>query len=65
MLFNPHDIEDMADKVFKIWTDESLRKEVVNRGCERIKILTLENYAKQLDEIIKAAYKKNEFQQEG
>jgi len=55
----------MADKVFKIWTDESLRKEVVNRGCERIKILTLENYAKQLDEIIKAAYKKNEFQQEG
>jgi len=65
LVFNPNNIEDMAEKIYKIWNDESLRKELVNRGYERIKNLTLENYAKQLDEIIKAAYKKNEFQQEG
>lgn len=53
LLFNPHDVEDIAEKVYKIWTDESLREELINRGYERIKNLTLENYAKQWEEIIK------------
>lgn len=55
LLFNPHDIEDMAEKIYKIWTAESLRKELVNKGYERIKNLTLENYAKQWEEIIREA----------
>jgi len=57
LLFNPHDIEDMAEKIYKIWTDESLRKELVNKGYERIKNMTLENYAKQWEEIIRECIK--------
>jgi len=55
LLFNPHDIEDMTEKIYKIWTDEGLRKDLVSKGCERVKNLTLENYAKQWEEIIKEA----------
>ena len=57
LLFNPHDIEDMAEKIYKIWNDESLRKELVNKGYERIKNLTLENYSKQWEEIIRECIK--------
>ena len=55
LVFNPNNIEDMAEKIYKIWNDESLRKELVNRGYERIKNLTLENYSKQWEEIIREA----------
>ena len=45
------------EKIYKIWTDESLRKELVNKGYERIKNMTLENYAKQWEEIIRECIK--------
>ncbi len=57
LLFNPHNIEDMAEKIYKIWTDEELRKVLVQKGFERIKNMTLENYTKEWEKIIKEALK--------
>jgi glycosyltransferase involved in cell wall biosynthesis len=57
LLFNPNNIDDMTEKIYMIWTDEGLRKELVRKGFERIKDMTLENYAKQWEKIIETAYK--------
>jgi len=52
LLFDPFNIEDMAKKIYKIWVDENLREELVRKGYNRIKELTLENYAKQWEDVI-------------
>lgn len=52
LLFDPIDVENMAEKIYRIWTDESLRRELVQKGYERVKNMTLENYAKQWEKII-------------
>jgi hypothetical protein len=46
----------MAEKIYAVWTDEGLRKNLVRKGYERIKGVTLENYAMQWEEVIEAAY---------
>jgi len=53
--FDPLNIEDMADKIHKIWTDGNLRKELIRKGYRRVRGLTLENYAKQWENIIDEA----------
>lgn len=57
LLFNPNNVEDMAEKIYKIWVDEDLRKKLVEKGYERVKNLTLEKYAKQWENIIKEVLK--------
>jgi len=52
LLFDPFNVEDMAEKIYRIWIDENMRKELVKRGYDRIKNLTLENYAKQWERVI-------------
>jgi glycosyltransferase involved in cell wall biosynthesis len=56
LLFDPNNIDDMAEKIYAVWTDEGLRKNLVRKGYERIKGVTLENYAMQWEEVIEAAY---------
>ena len=58
LLFNPNDVEDMAEKIYKVWTDKSLRQSLVERGYNRIKGLTLEDYARKWEEIIKEVMSK-------
>lgn len=59
LLFDPNDPKDMADKIYKVWTDKDLRKEMVKRGYDIIKDFTLENYAKQWENIIKSIIESN------
>ncbi len=42
----------MAEKIYKIWPEEQLRKEFIKKGYERVKDLTLKNYAKQWEDVI-------------
>lgn len=58
LLFDPLNIEDMAEKIYKVWTDKDLRKELAKRGYEMVKYLTLENYAKQQEKIIEEVIKR-------
>lgn len=53
LLFDPENIEDMAEKIYRIWIDEDLRKELVEKGYERVEDMTLERYAKQWEDVIK------------
>ena len=61
LLFDPFNVEDMAEKIYRIWTDGNIRKELVKRGYDRIKNLTLENYAKQWEEVIKEALQNDRY----
>ena len=56
LIFDPNNIDDIAEKIYTIWTNESLRKELIQKGYERVKDLTLENYSKQWEEVITMAY---------
>jgi len=58
LLFNPYNIEDMAEKIYKIWVDDKLRESFINKGYKRVKYLTVENYARQWEEIIDEALKR-------
>jgi len=54
-LFDPFNVEDMAEKLYKVWTDEDLRQTLVERGYKKAKDMTLENYAKRWEGIIDEA----------
>jgi len=58
LLFEPNCVEDMAEKTYKIWTDENLRQKLIKKGYERIKDLTMENYTKQWEQVIEEALAK-------
>jgi glycosyltransferase involved in cell wall biosynthesis len=53
IVFDPYNIEDMAKKIHTIWKDETLRMDLVKKGYAKVKNLTIENYAKQWEIIIK------------
>jgi len=55
LLFNPSDIDDIAEKVYKVWTDENLRKEMIERGYSQAQNLTLESYGKEWLSVIEEA----------
>lgn len=52
LLFNPFKIEDIAEKIYRIWIDGDLRQNLVIKGYKRTKNITLENYAKQWERVI-------------
>ena len=55
LLFDPNNVEEIAEKIYKVLTDKSFRKELVQNGYERVKNLTHENYAKQWENIRREA----------
>lgn len=59
---DPTDINDIADQIYKIWTDADLRKELVKRGYERIKDLTLDTYAQKWQKLIEKTISKSRSQ---
>lgn len=58
LLFDPNNIEDMAEKIYKIWINENLRESIIKKGHKRVQELTLENYAKQWEKIIDETLRK-------
>jgi glycosyltransferase involved in cell wall biosynthesis len=52
LLFDPSNIEDIAEKIYNIWTEEGLGRELIKKGFERVKDLTIENYAKEWEKIL-------------
>lgn len=55
LFFNPFKVEEMAEKIYEIWTSEELRQQLIKNGKERTRNLTLENYAKKWEKIIEEA----------
>jgi len=56
LLFDPHDPEDIADKVWRVWTDPSLRLELIERGRRLVEErYTPQIFARQWLEVITEA----------
>jgi len=57
LLFDPYSLEDMAEKIYLLWTDRNLRERLVNKGYDRVKDMTQKNYAGQWESVIEDALK--------
>jgi len=55
LLFHPNNVDDMAEKINRLWSDRDLRRDLIRKGYERIKNMTIENYAKKWEQVIEAA----------
>lgn len=55
LLFDPTSVADIAEKIGRLWTDASLRAELVRKGYDRVKDMTIEDYAWRWEGIIEAA----------
>jgi glycosyltransferase involved in cell wall biosynthesis len=55
LFFNPFEVKDIADKIYKIWMDKDLRSDLIRKGYKKIKDITLERYAKQWEDVIDEA----------
>jgi glycosyltransferase involved in cell wall biosynthesis len=53
LLFDPYDPTSISKKINQLLSDQSLQKELVIKGYQRIKNLTQKNYAIKLNRIIK------------
>jgi glycosyltransferase involved in cell wall biosynthesis len=62
LLFDPYSVEDMADKIYKIWQDDKLREKMIKLGYEKTKEMTSENYSKKWEQVLKEVFKKYEQQ---
>lgn len=47
LTFGPCSIEEIAEKTWKLWSDDALREESTARGLERVKQFSWENMARQ------------------
>lgn len=52
ILFNPNLPEDMANKIRLVLKDDNLRKEMIQKGYERLSVLSYENYRNTLFAIL-------------
>jgi glycosyltransferase involved in cell wall biosynthesis len=52
LIFNPHDINDMASKMMMYLSDEDLRKEKARLGFERVSGFNHDEYGKKLLEVL-------------
>jgi len=57
ILVNPYSVEEIADAIYKLYTNDDLRKELIERGYKRIKELTSKNYGEMLFSVIQKAIK--------
>ncbi|MEM4218389.1 MAG: glycosyltransferase family 1 protein [Candidatus Methanomethylicaceae archaeon] len=55
LLVNPLSVEALAENIYKLWTDESLRRELAERGARRLAQYTPEDYRRRLIAIMEEA----------
>ena len=58
LYFDPYDIDDMAEKILKMISDQSVKTEYIKRGKTQVKYYTWQKTAFQTFEIIKDLLKK-------
>ena len=56
LFFDPLSVEDIADKIYQLWQQEHVRKELIMRGREKMSVVTQKNYASQWEKVIKEAF---------
>jgi len=59
LFFDPFDVRDMAEKIYRIWTDDGLREDLIKKGYRRAAELSPENFGKRWIALIEEAAKNN------
>lgn len=57
LYFDPNEPEDIAEKVIRLYEDESLRSFLINKGKERVKLFTWDNTASETLKIYENVFK--------
>ena len=52
LMFDPTDIDDMADKLYTIWIDKKLREKLIKNGFNKLGGLSTEIYAQKWIDLI-------------
>ena len=55
ILVDPRSVEAVADGIYRLWTEENLRRTLVERGRERVASFTFDDYRQRLIEILEEA----------
>lgn len=55
ILVNPRSVEAIADSIYRLWTDERLRCELIHRGQQRLASYSDDDYSSRLEGIIEEA----------
>ena len=55
LLFDPFNVEDMAGKIYSIWTDKALRDRLTAKGYQRAVDLSPQNFARRWKNLIEEA----------
>jgi glycosyltransferase involved in cell wall biosynthesis len=58
LYFDPEDVEDMAEKIYRLWSDAGLRNDLARRGLERAKLFTWEQTARKTVSAYELAFEK-------
>jgi len=56
VMFDPNNVEDIADKILSLWSNERMREDLVAAGRERVSVFTASNMARVHLEAFKAAF---------
>ena len=52
LLFDPSKPENMGEKIERVWNDEGLRKELIQKGKARLARWTEADFASKINEVI-------------
>ncbi len=55
LLVDPHSVEAIAEGIYRLWADESLRHGLATRGCQRLAAYTPEDFQRRLRNILEEA----------
>jgi len=55
LTFDPYSAEDMAEKIWTLWSNDSLRSDLKTKGLERVGLFSCENTARQTMDVYKKA----------
>ena len=56
LLFDPYDVADIADKIYRVWSEEGLRQTLIRKGTEKAeRELGLDTYAGKWEHVLDTA----------
>jgi len=55
LTFDPYSAEDMAEKIWTLWSNDSLRLDLKTKGLDRVELFSCENMARQTMNVYKKA----------
>lgn len=57
LLFDPHNIDEMAEKIYSVLKDENLKKSLISKGVKRAKEFTWRKTAEGVLDVIRSVVK--------